>query len=220
MSYKIPRHKVFISYYHQDEQYYKNQLIEMKEFNLEKYKMQSIFEDYSVHEDEIDDTGLTSEQVRKIIRDDYIKKATVLILLCGENTRDRKHIDWEIHAAMVDTDNNPKMGIVVINVPTINQSCRKGDESEADIINPNGNWISVNTRSKYEELYPNMPIRIIDNFELGITDDSIVSITVVNWERISSNATALKTLIDNAFNRSRSEDYHYNHSRKLKGRNT
>ena len=85
----IPRHKVFISYYHHDDQYYKDKLISFNELNPNTWQIQSIFEDYSVHENEIDDTGLSSENIRCIIRDDYIKDATVLILLCGQNTKRR-----------------------------------------------------------------------------------------------------------------------------------
>lgn len=121
----IDRHKVFISYYHKDDQAYKNQLINMTELDFATKCRQSIFEDYSVHENEIDDTGLNSEQIRCIIRDEYIKDATVLILLCGQNTKTRKHIDWEIHAAMYDSDANRQMGIIVINLPTINQSTKE-----------------------------------------------------------------------------------------------
>ena len=102
------RHKVFISYYHKDDQQYKDYLINMQELNTQTWQRQSIFEDYSVHENEIDDTGLTSEQIRCIIRDEYIKDATVLILLCGQNTKSRKHVDWEIHAAMYNSDVNLK----------------------------------------------------------------------------------------------------------------
>lgn len=61
----IPLHKVFISYYHADDQYYKNQLINMREYGYYG-NSQSIFEDYSVHENEIDDTGLSSESIRHI----------------------------------------------------------------------------------------------------------------------------------------------------------
>lgn len=220
MSYQIPRHKVFISYFHKDDQFYKNHLINLQEYNPNTSNMQSIFDDYSVHENEIDDTGLTSEQIRRIIRDEYIKEATVMILLCGKNTKTRKHIDWEIHAAMFNTDNNPKMGIVVINLPEINQACRKSDDSEKDIIDPNGNWIALNSRKEYEDMYPSMPVRIIDNFESEITDDNIVSITVVNWNIIYKNTLALKILIDNAYNRSRNKMMHYNHSRKLREKNS
>ena len=131
----IPRHKVFISYYHHDDQTYKDYLINMQELNPDTWQLQSIFEDCSVHENEIDDTGLTSEQIRCIIRDEYIKDATVLILLCGQNTRKRKHIDWEIHAAMYDSDKNPQMGILVINLPNINQSVRASTNEEKDYYN-------------------------------------------------------------------------------------
>lgn len=54
----IAKHKVFISYYHQDDQWYKNRLLVLNDYY-------NIFDDYSVHEDEIDDTGMTSEQIRR-----------------------------------------------------------------------------------------------------------------------------------------------------------
>lgn len=69
----IPRHKVFISYYHKDDQQYKDYLINMQEWNSQTWQLQSIFDDYSVRENDIDDTGLTSERIRCIIRDEYIK---------------------------------------------------------------------------------------------------------------------------------------------------
>lgn len=104
----IDRHRVFISYYHHDDQVYKDILINMKEFDRSTMRTQSIFEDCSVHQDEIDDTDMTDEQIRREIRDNYIKDATVLILLCGQNTKRRKFIDWEIHAAMYDMKTSGK----------------------------------------------------------------------------------------------------------------
>jgi hypothetical protein len=62
---------------------------------------------------------MTDEQIRREIRDDYIAGATVLVLLCGEHTKERKYIDWEIQAAMTDAETNHKMGIVVVNLPSI-----------------------------------------------------------------------------------------------------
>lgn len=38
----IARHRVFISYYHHDDQRYKDYLIKMQEFNIETMQMQSI----------------------------------------------------------------------------------------------------------------------------------------------------------------------------------
>ena len=208
----IPRHKVFISYYHQDDQAYKDYLINMQEINPQTWQQQSIFEDYSVHENEIDDTGLTSEQIRCIIRDEYIKDATVLILLCGQNTRKRKHIDWEIHAAMFDSEKNPKMGILVINLPTISQSVRACSNEEKPLLLDNGYWVSLQTRQGFEKHYPYMPSRIIDNF---VKD---VPITVVEWNRIQNNPQTLKQLIDNAYNRR--VEVTYNHSTPLRSQNS
>lgn len=208
----IARHRVFISYYHHDDQRYKDYLIKMQEFNIETMQMQSIFEDFSVHEKEIDDAGLSSEQIRCIIRDEYIKDATVLILLCGENTNKRKHIDWELHAAMYDSPANRQMGIIVINLPTIKQGIRASSEEEKPLLSDFGQWYSIDNRAEFEAQYPYMPSRIIDNFVKE------VPITVVEWSRIENHPTILKQLIDNAFNRR--FDFTYDHSSPLRRQNS
>lgn len=208
----IPRHKVFISYYHKDDQQYKDYLINMQEWNSQTCQYQSIFEDYSVHENEIDDTGLTSEQIRCIIRDEYIKDATVLILLCGQNTKRRKHIDWEIHAAMYNSDVNPQMGILVVNLPSINQSIRASSQAEKPLLSDSGHWFALETRQDFELYYPYMPSRIIDNFMKE------APITVGEWSRIQNNSQILKLLIDNAFNRRK--DFAYDHSAPLRRQNS
>lgn len=208
----IARHRVFVSYYHHDDQRYKDYLIKMQEFNIETMQMQSIFEDFSVHEKEIDDAGLSSEQIRCIIRDEYIKDATVLILLCGENTKKRKHIDWELHAAMYDSPANRQMGIIVINLPTIKQGIRASSEEEKPLLSDFGQWYSIDNRAEFEAQYPYMPSRIIDNFVKG------VPITVVEWSRIENHPTILKQLIDNAFNRR--FDFTYDHSSPLRRQNS
>ena len=208
----IPRHKVFISYYHKDDQAYKDFLINMQEYNSHSLQYQSIFDDYSVHENEIDDTGLTSEQIRCAIRDEYIKDATVLILLCGQNTKKRKHVDWEIHAAMYDSDKNHQMGILVINLPTICQSVRASSDDEKLLLSDNDDWFSLKTRQEFEEYYPYMPDRIIDNFVQE------VPISVVEWSRIQNNSQTLKQLIDNAYNRR--STITYDHSAPLRRQNS
>ena len=210
--YNVPRHKVFISYYHADDQYYKNNLINMREYDYYG-NIQSIFEDYSVHENEIDDTGLSSERIRQIIRDEYIREATVLILLCGQNTKRRKHIDWEIHAAMFDTQLNPKMGILVINLPTIQQPFRAGENEDKPLVAPYPtSWCSISSRQEYEARYPYMPSRIIDNFVKG------VPISVVDWDTIANDTNRLKQIIDNAFQRRKTNEY--DHSTPLRRNNS
>lgn len=219
-SWKIPRHKVFISYFHKDDQSYKDLLIDRKEINQEKRVYQSIFDDYSVHEDEIDDQGKSAETIRKIIRDEYIKQSSVLILLCGQRTKERKYIDWELHAAMFDTEENPKLGILVINLPSVNQSCRRGEVEETELISPNGQWFSCKTREEFLAAFPYLPDRLIDNFVSKEKDDSIVPITVVDWNRIENNDVILKTLIDIAYGRGKDPERHYDTSSPLRGRNS
>ena len=208
----VERHKVFISYYHFDDQYYKNKLVEMKYLNLEKWKYESIFDDYSVGYGDIDDTFMTPEQIRRKIRDEYIKDATVLVLLCGKNTKKRKHIDWESHAAMYDSEVNHQMGIIVINLPEIKQGSRASEDSEKNLIAPNANWCSLSKRAEFVFAYPYMPSRIIDNFVKN------APITVVDWNIISNNSNILLQLIDNAYNRRKYISY--DHSTPLRKNNS
>ena len=201
------RHKVFISYYHNDDQKYKNELLSLN-------KSYNFFDDYSVNENDIDDTNKSSEQIRQIIRDEYIKDATVLILLCGANTRKRKHIDWEIHAAMYNTDKNPKLGILIINLPTIKQAQRAGSgEDKALLSNNFESWTSVGTREELKQKFQYMPDRIITNF-----NKNDVKISVVNWSRISQFPAIASDLIHNAFSRRTTNKY--DHSCEMRKNNT
>lgn len=200
------RHKVFISYYHKDDQWYKDQLLQINDEH-------DIFDDYSVHEDEIDDTGMTDEQIRREIRDNYIQNATVLVVLCGENTKKRKHIDWEIHAAMYDSETNPKMGILVVNVGSNRGQIACGKEEEK-LIAPFSTWTPLNKdETSLKEEYPYLPDRIIENIA---RDD--VSITVVNWNSVINDSQKIKELVDNAFSRRKSNNY--DHSTPLRRRNS
>ena len=205
----IKRHKVFISYFHEDDQEYKDYLLSINE-------TYNIFDDYSVHEDEIDDTGMTDEQVRCEIRDNYIAGASVLVLLCGENTKKRKHIDWEIHAAMYDSESNPKMGILVINLPSISNESKMlaHGVDEQNAMGANVNWVPASKELKdIQKSHPYLPERIATNLTR-----SDVQISIANWENICNNVDAIMLLIDSAFNRRKSNKY--DHSAKLKGRNS
>ncbi len=193
----INKHKVFISYHHLNDQYYKDFLIEVLN---QRY---DLFDDYSVNQDEVDDTGKSDETIRRIIRDNYIADATVLILLCGTETKYRKFIDWELHAAMYNTDLNPKMGILVVNLPSISQSRRGPTELEKPLVSPGAiNWVSLETRNEYENNYPHMPSRIIDCLEKKKSE-----IAVTDWSIIESNPLILKELVDIAFKRRKNMQY-------------
>ena len=197
------KHKVFISYHHQNEQNYKDELITQNE-------LYGLFQDYSVGMDEIDDSD-SDETIRTIIRDEYIKDATVLILLCGKETKYRKFIDWELEAAMFDTEKNPKLGILVISVPEIHQSIRAGENEEKPSLSDTDGWFSISTREEYVKHYPYMPDRIIDNFV------NSVPISVVEWNRIDNQPGRLRYLIDKAFEKR--TKCNYKNDRPMMGRN-
>lgn len=109
------RHKVFISYYHEEDQRYKERLVGI---------MGNRIVDCSVDTRDIVDSNLPVDEVRRRIRDDFIAEATVTIVLIGPRTWQRKHVDWEIHASLRDTDHNDRCGLLGILLPAhTNDGC-------------------------------------------------------------------------------------------------
>ena len=179
-------HKVFISYHHTNDQQYKEELVEFGQ----RY---SIFVDRSVDTGDIPDTW-TDEQIRRAIRDRYLRDSTVTVVLVGPETRRRKHVDWEVHSSMYDGTVNKRSGIVVINLPGISDffNAPYGVEEKQLLYPDIASWTTINQRSEYERRYPYMPSRIIDNLM-----KSDVTISVVPWIRI--NGRTLQFLIEAAF---------------------
>ena len=179
-------HKVFISHHHDNDQWYKERLVEFGEEN-------SIFVDQSVDTGDIPEEW-TDQQIRREIRDRYLRDSTVTIVLVGMETRRRKHIDWEIHSSMYDGSVNRRSGIVVINLPGISDhfNAAHGEEEKRLLYPDIKSWTTINERAEYERRYPYMPERIIDNLlKSGVT------ISVAPWDRI--NGTTLEFLIEAAF---------------------
>jgi hypothetical protein len=91
----IVQRKTFISYYHYEDQCYK-----------EKFK--NLFGDLITHKS-VEDGDIDSDNsdgyIKQLIQNGYLADTTVLIVLIGPNTKHRKHIDWEISGAL-----NPKVG--------------------------------------------------------------------------------------------------------------
>ena len=106
---QVPRHKVFISYYHADDQEYKNRLAQA---------LNSKLIDKSVSPGDIHDENLPLDEIRRRIRDDHIADAVVTIVLIDPCTWQRKHVDWEISASIIDRANNERCGVVGLLLPT------------------------------------------------------------------------------------------------------
>ena len=178
-------HKVFVSYHHQRDQLYKEALVEFGE-------QHSVFVDRSVDTNDIPDEW-TDQQIRREIRDKYLRDSTVTIVLVGGETSRRKHVDWEIHSSMYDGSVNRRSGIMVINLPEVSGPvhCPHGDE-EKGLYPDITSWMHVDGRAEYRRRYPYMPDRIIDNLV-----KPKVRISVIPWDRI--NQRTLEFLIEAAF---------------------
>lgn len=180
-------HKVFISYHHKNDEYYKKELASFGE-------QHSIFIDRSVDTGDVQE-DLPDERIRERIRDDYLQDSTVTIVLVGTETQRRKHVDWEIYSSMHDGAINKKSGILVITLPTVSS----GDEAinaahrEQHLYPDIHGWTSTNSRAEWEKRYPYMPERLIDNL---CKPEAKISVTP--WQRIDNNL--LKELIDLTYN--------------------
>ena len=200
-------HNVFISYHHENDQAYKNKLIEFgKNFG--------VFIDKSVDTNDIPE-HMRDEAIRERIRDEYLRESTVTILLAGTETNGRKHIDWELYSSMFDGARNKKSGILVINLPSVHCSCciaAYGDEEKRLIYPDIGSWEWewIDSWSEQARIFPHLPDRIIDNL---VAPNAPIS--VVSWDRLSPEN--LKFLVDATFDgRSVCE---YDLSRRMKRRN-
>lgn len=105
------RHKVFVSYHHDNDQEYRDLFEEL--FS----DIHDIMESRSVQIGDID-PNLNTERVRQQIRDEYLRDSTVTVVLIGAETWKRKHVDWEISASIRHTEFNPRSGLLGILLPT------------------------------------------------------------------------------------------------------
>ena len=105
------RHKVFVSYHHANDQYYRD-LFEQMFGNY-----YDIMVSKSVQVGDIA-PNLQTDTIRQKIRDEYLRDSTVTVVLVGSETWKRKHVDWEIGASIRQTQYNPRSGLIGILLPT------------------------------------------------------------------------------------------------------
>ena len=202
---KNQMHKVFISYHHKNDQFYKNELIKSG-------KTFGVFIDRSVDTGSISE-DLSDQAIRQKIRDEYLQDSTVTVVLVGAGTKGRKHIDWEIYSSMFDGTKNKKSGILAVNLPSTQCTyftAAQGEKEKQLIYPEQRSWTNIDKRTEYENRYPHLPERIIDNLLA-----SKAYISVVPWEKLT--AERLKFLIDATFNRR--GECGYDLSRPMRRRN-
>jgi hypothetical protein len=113
----MDRHKVFISYH--------DGRAQPGGGDWEwRVKFEKLFHDHAkvilsgaVQDGDIDPNE-NVEAVRQKIRDKYLFDSSVTVVLVGERTWQRKHVDWEISASIRDTDHSPRSGLLGILLPS------------------------------------------------------------------------------------------------------
>ena len=111
MQSSIQRHKVFVSYHHENDQDYRNR------FELLFSSYFDIMVSKSVQIGDIE-SNLKTGTIRQKIRDEYLRDSTVTVVLIGAETWKRKHVDWEISSSIRKTEYNPRSGLLGIILPT------------------------------------------------------------------------------------------------------
>lgn len=126
-------HKVFLSYYHAEDQAYKDAFAN---------SFDHLFINKSVEAGDIT-SDVAADYIRHLIQStEYLGDASVCVVLCGKNTKTRKHVDWEISGAL-DKRVNGRSGLVGILLPSFP-------------LTPDGNYH-----------YDNLPTRLADNVKTG-----------------------------------------------------
>ena len=98
------RHKVFVSYHHENDQIYR------EIFERWFSDVYDIMVSKSVEIGDINQ-NLKTDTIRQKIRDEFLRDSTVTVVLIGAETWKRKHVDWEIGASIRDTKYNPRSGL-------------------------------------------------------------------------------------------------------------
>lgn len=105
------RHKVFVSYHHANDEYYKNR------FEFLFGQVEKSIVSRSVQIGDIDPYSNT-EYIRQQIRDRFLRDSTVTVVLVGAETWKRKHVDWEIGSSLRKTSQSSRSGLIGILLPT------------------------------------------------------------------------------------------------------
>lgn len=146
------RHKVFISFHHGNDERYRQEFIRLYRDQFEG------FVDRSVQFGDIDE-NLPTDRIAQLIRDKYIRDATVAVVLVGTETWKRKHVDWEIYSSLRDSTVNARMGLLGILLPTYTVPYSESVTARYQMRS------TEPSRSQY---WPyNVPQRLFENIEVG-----------------------------------------------------
>lgn len=109
------KRKTFVSFYHRDDQAYKDAFQNLTS---------DLFVNKSVQDGDID-ADLSEEYIKQLIQKEYLHDTTVLVVLIGPKTKCRKHVDWEISGALNRKVGDTYAGLLGLLLPT-HPDYRKG----------------------------------------------------------------------------------------------
>jgi len=107
--------QIFVSFHHHDEYEVSVFCRRYAQF-FDEIRTLGISEEGDEYADKID-SGDTDYVMRKI-REDYLAGTTCTVVLIGKCTWARRYIDWEIAATLRNNKNNPRSGLIAVQLPS------------------------------------------------------------------------------------------------------
>lgn len=196
--------KVFISFYNKD--------IEAKQKLLQLNNQHQIFVDGSVDTGDISD-DLTDETIRLKIRDEYLRDSSVTIVLFGNETSRRKHVDWEIGSSMIDSIKSKKSGIIVIILDSLisENNSLIPTEKIRKMVSPEtleSQWIKDwRVKENYDFLGERLSKNIVSIFLPDKNKENETAIPIIPFSDILKNHQILSSAIDYVYENRRSITY-------------
>lgn len=139
------KHKVFVSYYHKENQNEANHLRDCygKNDTLIDRSLKEAYE------------NMSDNEIMAAIRTEHLKDSTVTIVLIGSKTAKRKWVGWEIYASLRPYGNRTRNGLLAIYLPTAGDiPPRLKDNIETGyVVEMKWENISWQLESKIEEAY-------------------------------------------------------------------
>lgn len=128
------RHKCFVSYHVAD-------LAEVETF-VTDFGSEFIPRSVGVTEDDDFVDSTDTDYIKRRIREKYLADSTVTIVLLGSGTWGRKFVDWEISSSLRNDAVNRRSGLLVLPLPSMNNSARLPDRVR-------DNWVKDNQAASY-----------------------------------------------------------------------
>lgn len=138
-------HRVFVSYHHELDESYK------KIFELRFGNAAGTLVATGVELGDID-PNLSAETIRTKIRDEYLRDSSVTVVLVGELTWQRKHVDWEISSTLRDSKLHARGGLLGILLPAYH-AAQSGGERRRDDLHTIPPRLHDNLEGGYAKLY-------------------------------------------------------------------